>query len=245
MDTPEQAIDKQFRVVLVIPAYNESQVLPGTLASLPAGLFDEVVVADNGSTDGTAGAARRAGARVVQIPQKGYGRACRAAIDALNPETDIAVFLQADGSEDAAEASSLLACLLDEGADLALGSRVLGRAEPGALSPHQRFGNWLATRLIRLLYGHPYTDLGPFRAARVATLRRLDTRHPTYGWTLEMQVRALELGLRVQEVPVSYRKRAAGEPKVAGTLRGSLGAAHGILTTLFRLWWTRGRRGAA
>jgi glycosyltransferase involved in cell wall biosynthesis len=232
-------MDRRNRVALIIPALNEEPVIEATLRSLPAGLFDCVVVADNGSTDRTAEIARSCGALVSSAPRRGYGAACLAALAALPPEIDIAVFLQADQSEDAAEAARLLAPLDADRADLVLGSRTLGEAQPGSLLPHQRFGNWLATSLIRLLYGHRYTDLGPFRAIRIPALRRLGMREPDYGWTIEMQVRALEQGLRVLETPVSYRPRQAGVNKVSGNWRASLRAGWVILRTLFRLWWRR------
>lgn len=152
----------------------------------------------------------------------------------LPPEIQAVVFMQADASEDPAEAAELLSPLFDGRADLVLGSRVLGHAAPGALLPHQRFGNWLATTLIRLLYGHRYTDLGPFRAIRVDALRRLQMRDRNYGWTVEMQIKALRRGLRVMEVPVRYGVRAAGENKVSGNLRASVQAGAKILWVVAR-----------
>jgi glycosyltransferase involved in cell wall biosynthesis len=223
------------RAVLVIPAHNEEPVIARTIDSLPPHFFEWVMVADNGSTDRTAEEARKAGAGVVQIAEKGYGAACLAALAALPAEAKYVVFLQADGSEDASEAGHLLAPLLDGRADLVVGSRTLGRSEEGSLLPHQRFGNWLATRLIRWIYGHAYTDLGPFRALGTETLRQMNMRDRNYGWTVEMQVRALEQGLRVLEVPVSYRKRQAGVNKVSGNLRASLMAGWKILWTVARV----------
>lgn len=233
------------RVALIIPAYNEEPVIAATVGGLPAGLFEWVVVADNGSTDRTGGEARAAGARVVRIEEKGYGAACLAALDVLPGEATHVVFLQADGSENPGEARHLLAPILDGRADLVLGSRTIGRAEPGALLPHQRFGNWLATGLVQLLYGHSYSDLGPFRAVGVKTLRALGMRDRTYGWTLEMQVRALEEGLRVLEVPVSYGRRKAGVNKVSGNLRASVAAGAKIIWTVFRLRLTQRCRARA
>ena len=233
------------RVALIIPAYNEAPVIGQTVRALPPGMFDWVMVADNGSTDGTGEEARAAGARVTRTEEKGYGAACLAALEALPVEATHVVFLQADGSEDADEACHLLAPLLDGRADLVLGSRTLGQAEPGALLPHQRFGNWLTTSLIRLLYGHRYTDLGPYRAMEVKTLLAMGMRERTYGWTLEMQVLALEQGLRVVEVPVRYGRRQAGENKVSGNLRASIAAGIKITSTVFRLWLTRRERASA
>lgn len=222
-------------LVLVIPAYNEEDALPLTLRRLPVGLFSRVIVAANGCTDRTAQVARAAGAEVVETAERGYGAACLQALGALNEPNDIVLWLQADGSEDAAQARELAAPIERNEADLVIGSRTLGRALPGALLPHQRFGNWLASFLIRLAWGHRYTDLGPFRAIRVGTLRRLAMQDRNYGWTVEMQIRALQQGLRVVEVPVSYGLRQAGEPKVAGRLGASLKAGWVILTTVLRL----------
>lgn len=205
-----------------------------TLAAVPAGLFSLVIVSDNGSTDGTAEVARRAGATVVSQRERGYGAACLAAIAILPPEIEAVVFMQADASEDPAQAAELLAPLFDGRADMVLGSRVLGEAAEGALLPHQRFGNWLATTLIRLIYGHVYTDLGPFRAIRTEALRQLRMQDRNYGWTVEMQIKALRHRLRVMEIPVRYGVRAAGENKVSGNLRASVRAGMKILWVVAR-----------
>ena len=227
------------RAALVIPALNEEPVIARTLRAIPPGVFCLVIVADNGSTDHTAAIARSCGATVVSEGERGYGAACLRALAALPPEIEAVVFLQADLSEDPSEAVSLLAPIARGKADLVLGSRVLGRAEQGALLPHQAFGNWVATSLIHLLYGHQYSDLCGFRAIRRDSLERIQMQDRNYGWTVEMQVRALELGLRILEVPVSYRKRAAGENKVSGNLKSSVRAGWIILGTVFRLWWRR------
>ena len=224
---------------LIIPALNEEPVIAATLRAIPPGVFRLVIVADNGSTDRTAEVARACDATVVIEPERGYGAACLRALAALPPDIGAVVFLQADLSEDPSEATALLGPIERDEADLVLGSRLLGRAEKGALLPHQAFGNWLATTLIRLLYGHRYTDLCAFRAIRRDALERLRMQDRNYGWTVEMQVRALEQGLRVLEVPVSYRKRAAGVNKVSGNLRASLRAGWIILKTVFCLWWRR------
>lgn len=205
------------------------------LQSLPAGVFAQVIVADNASTDGTAREAAAAGAIVVQTPERGYGIGCLAAIAALDAEIEAVVFMQADLSEDAAEAGMLIAPIARGDADLVIGSRTLGRAEAGSLLAHQKFGNLVATTMIRLLYGFRYTDLGPFRAIRRSSLDALGMRDKTYGWTVEMQVRALERGLRVIEIPVSYGMRAAGVNKVSGNLRASLAAGWKIVITILRL----------
>lgn len=222
-------------LALVIPAYDEAAVLGGTLGTLPPGLFTRVIVAANGCTDRTVEVARAHGAEVVETPERGYGAACLKALEVLDDPDTIVLWLQADGSENPTEAAALAAPIAAGRADLVIGSRV-ERAVPGALLPHQRFGNLVAATLIRLLFGHRYTDLGPFRAIRVGDLRRLNLRDRTYGWTVEMQVRALQHGLRVVEVPVSYGVRQGGEPKVAGRLGPSLRAGRIIISTILRLY---------
>lgn len=220
---------------LIVPALNEEAVIGTMLSRLPPGLFDAVIVADNGSTDRTAELARVHGASVVREPERGYGAACLRAIAALPPDCEAVAFMQADASEDPREAEDLFAPLFDGRADLVIGSRTLGKAEPGALLPHQQFGNHVATTLIRWIYGHRYTDLGPFRAIRMDALRKLGMRDRNYGWTVEMQVRALQRGLKVMEVPVKYGKRVAGENKVSGNLAASVQAGWKILWTVARL----------
>lgn len=231
------------RAVLIIPALNEEAVIGATLSRLPPGLFHRVIVADNGSTDRTAEVARAHGAEVVFHPTPGYGAACMLALASLVTEPAsphcvyAVVFLQADLSEDPAQAARLLEPLYRDQADFVLGSRTMGRPDPGALLPHQRFGNWLATTLIGWLYQFRYTDLGPFRAIRLDALRRLRMQDRDYGWTVEMQVRAVQEGLRILEVPVTYHCRAAGVNKVSGQLGASLKAGAKILSVVFRLWW--------
>lgn len=227
------------RTALIIPALNEEPVIAAALRAIPPDVFQLVIVADNGSTDRTAEIARACGAMVVVEAERGYGAACLRALAALPPDIEAVAFLQADLSEDPLEARALLGPIERNEADLVLGSRVLRRPEDGALLPHQAFGNWLATTLIRLLYGHRYTDLCAYRAIRRDALERLNMQDRNYGWTVEMQVRALEQGLRILEVPVSYRKRAAGVNKVSGNLRASLRAGWIILRTVIRLWWRR------
>lgn len=221
---------------LIIPALNEEPVIGLTLGQIPPDLYQIVIVADNGSTDRTAEIARAHGATVTTEAERGYGATCLKALASLPPEVDSIVFMQSDLSEDPAEAEQLLAPIYDGRADMVLGSRTLGSAEPGALYPHQVFGNWLATGLIRLFYGYHYTDLGPYRAIRRDALDRLGMQHRNYGWTMEMQVRAVEEGLRIMEVPVTYKVRAAGVNKVSGNLRASLEAGAKIIWTVLRLW---------
>jgi glycosyltransferase involved in cell wall biosynthesis len=226
---------RDLTAALIIPALNEEAVIASTLARIPTGMFSAVIVADNGSTDRTAEIARAWGAAVVREPERGYGAACLAAIAALPTGIGAVVFMQADCSEDPAEAAVLLSPILDGRVDLVIGSRTLGNPDKGALLAHQQFGNWLATTLIRLRYGRAYTDLGPFRAIRMDALHLLGMKDRNYGWTVEMQVRALRKGLRILEVPVTYGVRTAGENKVSGNMRASLAAGCKILWTVLRL----------
>jgi glycosyltransferase involved in cell wall biosynthesis len=228
-------------VDVVIPALNEAGSLPGVLRGLRAARAErytlrDIVVADNGSDDGTAAVARAGGARVVDAPRRGYGSACLAALDALRAAPpDIVVFIDADGSDDPLELPDVLEPLIARGDDLVIGSRATGEREPGALTPVQAFGNALAMFLMRVLYGARFTDLGPFRAIRWPALERLRMRDRDYGWTVEMQTRALRAGLSYSEVPVRYRRRVAGRSKVAGTVRGVAGAGWKILFTIARV----------
>jgi glycosyltransferase involved in cell wall biosynthesis len=221
---------------LIIPALNEAESICLQLAALPRHLFAQILVVDNGSTDGTAEAARNAGAEVIVEPRHGYGRACQAGLAALQAGTNAVVFMDADLSDDPADAESLVNTFATGGWDLVVGSRVLGRAEPGALTPVQRFGNWLTTRLIRWLWGVHFTDLGPMRIVSRAALARLDLRDPDYGWNVEMQAKAARLSLAVREVPVNYRRRRFGRSKISGTVLGSVRAGFKILWTIYRCW---------
>jgi len=219
------------RVSVVIPALNEERSVAQVIAAVPEWV-DEVIVADNGSTDGTAEVARRHGARVVAESRRGYGSACLAGIAAVD-EPDIVVFLDADLSDRPDEMRRLVDPIAAGDADMVIGSRVLGPCEPGALGPHVRFGNALACALMRLFWRVHYTDLGPFRAIRRSTLDALGMQDRGYGWTVEMQIKAAASHYRVRDVPVSYRKRI-GQSKISGTVRGVLGAGTKILWTIFR-----------
>lgn len=221
------------RVGVVIPAYNEAASLGRVLAAIPRHLVEQIVVVDNASTDETAMVARTNGAQVVREERRGYGYACAAGVAALGA-VDVVVQLDADYSDDPAELPLLLAPLAEGRADFVLGSRELGHCEPGALLPHQRFGNWLTARIMRLVYGVHVTDLGPFRAIRKTALDRLALAERTYGWSVEMMVKAARAGYRLVEVPVSYRRRYAGESKVSGTLKGSFKAGVVIIGTSLR-----------
>jgi len=191
---------------------------------------DAVVVADNGSTDNTADIARRAGAEVVSVPKPGYGRACLAAIE-MAGECDILVFMDGDASDDPNDLTALLNPIVSDTADMVIGSRILGDCDPGALTVQQRFGNTLACHLMNLFWGYRFTDLGPFRAIRKEAYDRLDMTAPTFGWTVEMQVRALKMELNCHEVPVHYRARI-GVSKISGTLKGVILAGWYILGTI-------------
>jgi glycosyltransferase involved in cell wall biosynthesis len=220
------------RVSIVIPALNEEDSLPLVLGALPRDRVHEIVVVDNGSTDATGSVAAANGARVVAEPVRGYGQACLTGIAALD-EPDIVAFVDADYSDHPDELPTILAPILENRADLVIGSRMIGDREPGAMLPQALFGNRLATFLIKLFWGVRFTDLGPFRAVRADSLERIGMRDPDFGWTVEMQIRAAQLGLRCTEVPVSYRKRV-GRSKITGTVLGTLRASHKILWTIFR-----------
>jgi len=220
------------RVAAVIPALNEEGSVGLVLGELPRALVERAIVCDNGSTDGTIRAARLAGAIVVEEPRRGYGAACLRALAALEADPpEIVLFLDADRSDDASEAGALLAPILEGRADFVIGSRALGLAEPGSLTPAQVFGNRLAAALLGLFYGVRATDLGPFRAIRWDALRSLEMRDRDFGWTIEMQVKAARRGLRTVEVPVRYRKRI-GRSKISGTIRGTILAGGKILGTI-------------
>lgn len=230
-------------VDVVIPARDEEASLPlvlRDLAALPEGTLRRVVVADNGSTDATAELARRGGAVVVEEARPGYGSACLAGLGWLrrNGPPEVVVFLDADYSDHPEELPLLVEPIARGAADLVIGSRVLGRREPGALLPQARAGNLVACALIRLLYGQRYTDLGPFRAVRWEALEGLRMADPDFGWTAEMQVKAAKAGLRSVEVPVSYRRRV-GVSKITGTVKGTVLAGWKILWTVFRHAFTR------
>ena len=222
------------KVAVILPAFNEEESLPLVLRDLPSDRVDDVIVVDNGSTDRTAQVATENGARVVREERPGYGSACLRGIASLPEDTEIVVFLDADHSDHPEELVDLLRPIEVEGLDLVIGSRMLGKRERGALLPQAYFGNKLATFLIRALWGFRYTDLGPFRAIRTDALRRLDMRDPDFGWTVEMQVRALQENLKIGEVPVSYRRRV-GRSKITGTLSGTIRAGVKIIRTIFKL----------
>jgi glycosyltransferase involved in cell wall biosynthesis len=222
-------------ISVVIPALDEEEPIAGVVREcLATGLPNEVIVVDNGSTDRTAECAHEAGARVVTAP-RGYGRACAAGVGALSPECDIVVFLDGDGSDVPAFMNQLVEPVAQGTHDFVIGSRTRGQREPGSMNLQQIFAGWVAGLILRLLYGVRYTDMSPFRAIRRDALERLDMREQTYGWNLEMQMKAARNGLRVLEIPVNHRRRAGGESKVSGTLRGTFVAGTRIAATLVRV----------
>lgn len=219
------------RIAVIIPTRNESKALPRVLGALPPWV-SMALVADYRSTDGTDRIAERHGARLVHVTRPGYGAACLEAIAAL-PPCDIVVFLDGDASDRPQEMARLVQPIADGEADLVIGSRTLGKVERGALTPQQRFGNWLACRLMRAIWGAAFTDLGPFRAIRRDALDALSMQDRTFGWTIEMQIRAVKRGLRWREIPVSYGKRI-GRSKISGTLKGTALAGSKILYIVAR-----------
>ncbi len=228
-----------FRIGVVVPALNEEQAIGRVVGDIPDWV-DQVVVADNGSSDRTAEVAAAAGARVVAEPEPGYGAACLAGIAAL-PDADIIVFMDGDYSDFGGDMGDLVDPIVAGACEMVIGSRVLGEREAGSLTPQQRFGNWLATWLIRRLWGVSYTDLGPYRAIRREALQRLAMADRNYGWTVEMQVKAAEQALVVMEVPVRYRRRI-GVSKVSGTVKGAVRAGVKILFVIGRHAVRPGRR---
>ncbi len=224
------------RISVIIPALNEEEPIAAVVAGcLATNLPDEVIVVDNGSVDRTAERARSAGARVVAEPVPGYGRACAAGVRALAPECEIVVFLDGDGSDCPELMGRLVQPILEGEQDFVIGSRTRGEREPGSMNFQQVVAGRIAGLLLRILYGVRYTDMCPFRAIRREALDRLGMKEQTYGWNLEMQMRAARTGLRILEVPVNHRCRTGGESKVSGTLRGTLVAGARIITTLFRV----------
>jgi glycosyltransferase involved in cell wall biosynthesis len=222
-------------VSVVIPALNEEEPIAGVVRECFAtGVPDQVIVVDNGSTDRTADCAREAGARVVTAP-RGYGRACAAGVRALSPECDVVVFIDGDGSDCPEFMPQLVDPIAAGKFDFVIGSRTRGQREPGSMNFQQVLSGRGAGLIVRLLYGVRYTDMCPFRAVRRDALAKLSMREQTYGWNLEMQMKAARTGLRILEIPVNHRRRAGGESKVSGTLRGTFAAGTRILATLVRV----------
>ncbi len=220
-------------VAVVIPTFNEAEAIGAVVTALPRDVVGRIIVADGGSTDGTGEIARRAGAEVVDAG-KGYGRACLAGAKAAD-DADIVVFMDGAGADDPAVIADMVAPIRSGGCDFVIGSRARGEREPGSIAGHQILAGLAAGALIGLLYGVRYTDMCAYRAIRRQTLLALGMRELTYGWNLEMQMRVARAGLRVLELPVAYRRRAGGESKVAGSLRGSIQAGSRIIATFARV----------
>ena len=222
-------------VSVIIPALNEEEPIAGVVREVSATKIPaDIIVVDNGSTDQTANRAREAGARVVKAP-RGYGRACAAGVAALRPESEIVVFLDGDGSDCPEFMNQLVDPIVAEKYDFVIGSRTRGRREQGSMNLQQIVSGRIAGWLMSILYGVRYTDMCPFRAIRRATLEKLGMREQTYGWNLEMQMKAARAGLRILEVPVNHRRRAGGESKVSGTVRGTFVAGARIFATFIRI----------
>ena len=224
---------------VIIPAFNEQNGLGKVLDDIPKNLVKEIIVVDNASTDNTAQTAINHGITLLTESRMGYGNACLKAIDyivSLNKPTDIVVFLDADYSDYPQEMNQLIKPIVENDYDLVIGSRTMGIREIGAMTPHQVFGNWLATKLMRVFYHIKFTDLGPFRAIKFDKLMHLSMQDKNYGWTVEMQVKAAKHKFRCVEVPVNYRKRI-GFSKVSGTLKGTILAGYKIIWTIFKYLW--------
>lgn len=219
-------------IVVIIPAYNEEESLPKVIADIPD-FVDEIVVANNGSTDATVAVAKKAGATVVNEQERGYGAACLKAIENIKGKNFfVVIFLDGDYSDFPEEMNRVVEPIIKDDFDLVIGSRMLGKREKGAMLPQAIFGNWLASFLIKLFWNYKYTDLGPFRAIKYSSLLKLNMQDRNFGWTVEMQIKAAKQKLKTIEVPVSYRKRI-GKSKVTGTIKGSAKASIKILHLIF------------
>jgi glycosyltransferase involved in cell wall biosynthesis len=226
------------KISVIIPALNERESIGYVVASMPWSLISECIVVDNGSTDGTDRVAQEAGARVVYAP-RGYGSACKAGAEAALATSSILVYLDGDGSDDIADFPRIVGPIEENLADFVLGSRIRGEAQPGSMLGSQIFAAHLVGLLVRLLQGARYTDMGPFRAIRRSSYQQLSMSEMTYGWNLEMQIRAVQHRLRILEIPVNYRCRIGGISKVSGNLGASIKAAVRILGVVFRIGLSR------
>jgi len=222
-------------VSLIVPALNEAGVIGATLRELPWDFLSECIVVDNGSTDATAEEARRQGARVVSEPRRGYGRACYAGVLAADPASQVLAFMDGDGSDMSCDLPRLASPVLQGEADFVLGSRLLGEMEPGSLLASQVFAAWLMGQLMRRSIGVNYTDMGPMRVISRTAMQRMQMSEMTYGWNIEMQIRAAQMGLRIRELPTGCRRRRGGTSKVSGSFIASVKAATRILQVHYRL----------
>lgn len=223
-------------IKIIIPAFNEENAIGNVIRDIPVNFASEVIVVNNASTDDTAIIAKSGGATVLVESQKGYGRACLRGINYLknlNENIDIVVFIDADYSDYPEEMPLLIAPILQQNADLVIGSRALGKRATGSMTIPQIFGNWLATNLLKILYNVDFTDLGPFRAIKYERLLQLNMQDTTYGWTVEMQLKAAKHNLKCMEVPVTYRNRI-GISKISGTIKGTIMAGYKIIWTIFK-----------
>ena len=228
-------------ISIIIPAMNEAESIGQVVSEMPWDFIAECIVVENGSTDATGSVAQAAGARVIQSP-RGYGAACLAGSNAALPTSTILVYMDGDGSDDIADLSSLISPIQNNEADFVIGSRTRGAREPGSMLPSQIFAGRFVGILLRLLGKGRYTDMGPFRAIRRTSLQQLQMSELTYGWNLEMQIKAAQHHLRIQEIPVGYRKRIGGVSKVSGDFKASFRAAIRILAVLLRVGLSRRRQ---
>ncbi|MEJ7691544.1 glycosyltransferase family 2 protein [Daejeonella sp.] len=229
-------MSEKSKIVVIIPAYNEENSIAKVIRDIPAGLVNEIIVVNNNSNDATNENARNAGATVLHEHRPGYGFACLKGIEyakELQPLPDIVVFIDADYSDFPEEITKLVQPIISAGMDLVIGSRKLGKKEKGSMTVQQEVGNIIATKLLKLIYKVHYTDLGPFRAIRFDKLMEINMKDTTYGWTVEMQLKAAKFKMKIVEVPVSYRKRI-GKSKISGTVKGTLLAGYKIITTIFK-----------
>jgi glycosyltransferase involved in cell wall biosynthesis len=230
------------RAAVIIPALNEAASLARLLPVLRAMRVGQVLVCDNGSTDDTPAVAESHGAKWIFEPRRGYGSACQAGLRNLADNVEAVAFLDADMSDDPALLAAIFDPIFRGEADFVLGARVASLREKGAMTLPQAIGNRLVPWLIRIGWGHRYRDMGSLRAVRRSAIEAMQLRDTTFGWNIEMQVRAVELGLRIREIDVPYRRRRIGRSKISGTLRGVVLATWRILQTCGVMWWTRGQR---
>lgn len=222
------------KIMVVIPAFNEEQSISKVINDIPKNWVNEVVVVSNNSTDQTINVARKAGATVLEENRKGYGWACLKGIDYVKSKNaEIIVFLDGDYSDYPEQLPEIVKPILEQDIDMVIGSRALGNKEKGSMTFPQRFGNWLATRLMRIFYRVRFSDLGPFRAIKTSALEKLEMADKTYGWTIEMQIKAAKYNLSFTEVPVDYKNRI-GTSKVSGTVKGAVSAGIKIIFAIFK-----------